>query len=131
MGSFSVHSGSGTAQTAAMPAVEDIRRLLERGEIATLFTRDELEECGGDAARLSSSLVHIPTYVSNRERLPDEVIDVVAKNKMVYNFISENYPETLRRKETAAEKVRTLKCSIRKRNVKISIDQSLMNCTSC
>ena len=112
MGSFSVHSGSGSggggcgaAAPTTMPAVEDIRKLLERGEIATLFTREELEECGGDAARLSSSLVHIPTYVSNRERLPDEVIDVVAKNKMVYNFISENYPETLRPKEAAAEKV--------------------------
>ena len=114
MGSFSVHSGSGSgggcgaAAPTTMPAVEDIRKLLERGQIATLFTREELEECGGGdaaAARLSSSLVHIPTYVSNRERLPDEVIDVVAKNKMVYNFISENYPETLRPKEAAAEKV--------------------------
>ena len=99
MGSFSTHSG-----TATMPAVEDIRKLLERGEIATLFTREELEECD---ARLSSSLVNIPTYINNRERLPDEVIDVVVKNKMVYNFISQNYPETLRPMDTT-EKVKTL-----------------------
>ena len=58
-------------------------------------------------SRLSSSLVNIPTYINNRERLPDEVIDVVVKNKMVYNFISENYPETLRPKDNA-EKVSQL-----------------------
>ena len=90
-----------------MPAVENIRKLLERGEIATLFTREELEECD---ARLSSSLVNIPTYINNKERLPDEVIDVVVKNKMVYNFISENYPETLRPKENVEKVPLLLSC---------------------
>ena len=65
LGSFSAHGG-GIAPT--MPAVEEIRSLLERGEIATLFSRGgELEEC--DAARLSSSLVNIPTYINNRDRV--------------------------------------------------------------
>ena len=59
-------------------------------------------------ARLSSSLLNIPTYINNKERIPDEVMDVVVKNKMVYKFISENYPETLRPKEIA-EKVLGLK----------------------
>ncbi len=57
-----------------------MKKLLESGDIGALFTQEELEEC----PRLSSSLVNIPTYVQTGERLPEEVIDALARNQDAY-----------------------------------------------
>ncbi len=66
-----------------MPEIGELRELLERGnaaDLAALFSREELEEC----PRLSSSLVDLPTYASKGERLPEDVIDALAKNQEAY-----------------------------------------------
>ena len=43
---------------SSMPEVDELRTILESGDITGLFSSDELSEC----PRLSSSLVNIPTY---------------------------------------------------------------------
>jgi hypothetical protein len=46
-----------------MPEVEELRSLLEKGDISILFSQEELGNC----PRLSSSLVTLPTYVTSDE----------------------------------------------------------------
>uniref|UniRef100_A0A6P7GCK0 Uncharacterized protein LOC114340510 n=1 Tax=Diabrotica virgifera virgifera TaxID=50390 RepID=A0A6P7GCK0_DIAVI len=45
--------------------------------------------------RLSSSLVNLPTYVRNGEKVPLEVLELLARNKTVNNVLAANYPNFL------------------------------------
>lgn len=45
-----------------MPEIEELRSLLEKGDISTLFSQDEPKDC----PRLSSSLVTLPTYITSQ-----------------------------------------------------------------
>ncbi|EFA08184.1 monocarboxylate transporter 12 [Tribolium castaneum] len=45
--------------------------------------------------RLSSSLVNLPTYVRNGEKVPIEVIELLSQHKNVYNVLLANYPNLL------------------------------------
>lgn len=45
--------------------------------------------------RLCSSLVNLPTYVENGEKVPIEVIELLASHKNVYNVLKQNYPGLL------------------------------------
>lgn len=45
--------------------------------------------------RLSSSLVNLPTYVRNGEKVPIEVIELLSQHKHVYNVLLANYPSLL------------------------------------
>lgn len=45
--------------------------------------------------RLSSSLVHLPTYIRNDEKVPLEVLELLARNKAVNNVLTTNYPNLL------------------------------------
>jgi hypothetical protein len=53
-----------------MPEVEELRSLLEKGDISILFSQEELGNC----PRLSSSLVTLPTYVTSDEVRQSESI---------------------------------------------------------
>ena len=66
-----------------MPDISELKAILESGNIVSLFSQEELADC----PRLSSSLVNIPTYVSNGEKLPEEVINALARNKEAYQII--------------------------------------------
>lgn len=45
--------------------------------------------------RLFSSLVNLPTYVRNGEKVPVEVLELLSTNKNVYNVLLQNYPRLL------------------------------------
>lgn len=45
--------------------------------------------------RLCSSLVNLPTYVRNGEKVPVEVLELLATHKNVYNVLLANYPNLL------------------------------------
>ncbi|XP_029178947.1 uncharacterized protein LOC114946561 [Nylanderia fulva] len=51
------------------------------------------EEEGGE--KLFSSLVSLPTFVKNREKVPLEVLELLSANKAVYNVLLQNYPSLL------------------------------------
>ncbi|KAK9883265.1 hypothetical protein WA026_001450 [Henosepilachna vigintioctopunctata] len=59
-----------------------------------------MEATEGDAVDTSefrpcSSLVNLPTYVKNGEKVPIEVIELLASHKNVYNVLLQNYPSLL------------------------------------
>ena len=83
-GSASSHSHS----TAAMPDLEELKAILETGDVTALFSQEDLEEC----PRLSASLIDLPTYVSNGEKLPDDVVNALSKNKQACRILLQNYP---------------------------------------
>ena len=83
---------SGSAGNNSMPELTEIKDLLENGDVRALFSKEELKDY---CPRLSSSLVNIPTYISNGERLPEEVILALSKNQTAYKLVVDNYPEAL------------------------------------
>jgi hypothetical protein len=56
-------SSAAVTTSAGMPEVEELRSLLEKGDISILFSQQELNDC----PRLSSSLVNLPTYITSEE----------------------------------------------------------------
>ncbi|KAL3273689.1 hypothetical protein HHI36_015119 [Cryptolaemus montrouzieri] len=75
---FSVSNSTNTA-SALQPILE----------VAETETDDNIE------SRLCSSLVNLPTYVKNGEKVPIEVIELLASHKNVYNVLIQNYPSLL------------------------------------
>ncbi|RZC37944.1 monocarboxylate transporter 13 [Asbolus verrucosus] len=76
--SFSVSNSTNTA-SVLQPIVET--------------NDDSIEQSNPD--RLSSSLVNLPTYVRNGEKVPIEVIELLSQHKNVYNVLLANYPSLL------------------------------------
>lgn len=74
-----------------MPEVNELRNILETGDITALFSQEELREC----PRLSSSLVNLPTYLHCNEALPDEVMRALSKNKAAHRLILEHFPHSM------------------------------------
>lgn len=76
--SFSVSNSTNTA-SVLQPIIESQKE----------EESDELPD------RLCSSLVNLPTYVRNGEKVPIEVIELLATHKNVYNVLMTNYPNLL------------------------------------
>lgn len=79
---FSVSNSTNTA-SALQPIVESN----ENGET------DEDKQTEQD--RMSSSLVNLPTFVRNGEKVPIEVLELLSTHKNVYNVLLQNYPSLL------------------------------------
>lgn len=63
-----------------------------------MFEKERDKMDGGQSevdGRLCSSLVNLPTYVKNGEKVPIEVIELLATHKHVYNMLMANYPNLL------------------------------------
>lgn len=83
-------SSRSLASTAGtMPEIEQLRIALQSGEV-NFFVKEETEE-----PRLASSLITIPTYIKNASRLPDEVLALLASNHHHYDYVEDNFPESL------------------------------------
>lgn len=76
--SFSVSNSTNTASV--------LQPILEAQE-------DDIEASSKD--RLSASLVNLPTYVRNGEKVPIEVLELLSQHKNVYNVLLANYPNLL------------------------------------
>ncbi|XP_018570450.1 monocarboxylate transporter 12 [Anoplophora glabripennis] len=76
--SFSVSNSTNTA-SVLQPIMESHKE-------------DETEELSD---RLCSSLVNLPTYLKNGEKIPLEVLELLATHKNVYNMLLVNYPSLL------------------------------------
>ncbi|XP_011873575.1 PREDICTED: uncharacterized protein LOC105565193 [Vollenhovia emeryi] len=61
--------------------------------IENLRPQDGCDEGSGE--KLFSSLVNLPTFVKNGERVPLEVLELLSTNKTVYNVLLQNYPSLL------------------------------------
>ncbi|XP_011139714.2 uncharacterized protein LOC105183359 [Harpegnathos saltator] len=49
----------------------------------------------GDGEKLFSSLVSLPTFVKNGEKVPLEVLELLSTRKNIYNVLLQNYPSLL------------------------------------
>ncbi|XP_039290550.1 uncharacterized protein LOC111047355 [Nilaparvata lugens] len=110
-GSVNSAPGGGAQQLpASVPSVDELRRLLQRPSFAspTDSTTDDAvlggggagkgqdEDCdGGGTQRMCSSLVHLPTFVRNGERVPLEVLEKLALQRQLYALLLHNYPSLL------------------------------------
>lgn len=61
--------------------------------IAEVQTEEEFDNI--QHVRLCTSLVNLPTYVRNGEKVPVEVLELLANHKNVYNVLLANYPNLL------------------------------------
>ena len=77
---------------SSMPEVDELRTILESGDITALFSPEELSEC---QARLSSSLVNLPTFLHCNEPLPDEVINAFSRNEAAHSLILRHFPNSI------------------------------------
>ena len=80
---------SGMSATGTMPEIEELRKALESGDVSWLLN-EETEQ-----PRLDSSLITLPTYIKNASKLPQEVLNLLANNQQTYDYIQENFPDSL------------------------------------
>lgn len=55
----------------------------------------EVNKDDTNSDRLCTSLVNLPTYVKNGEKVPIEVLELLSTHKNVYNVLMQNYPNLL------------------------------------
>ncbi|XP_023246742.1 uncharacterized protein LOC106643525 [Copidosoma floridanum] len=80
--SFSASSSANTAQTLHGGGCPD------GGPVEEVGARE-------DADKLFSSLVSLPTFVKNGERVPLEVLELLSAKRSVYNVLVQNYPSLM------------------------------------
>lgn len=102
-------SGRSTGLESDFPGVEEIRTMLKSGEtpeyiltaLATYMKNDTAPVGGvladGDEKPLTPfhSVVNLPTFIRQSEKVPLEVLESLSSNKKVFNVILENYPSLL------------------------------------
>lgn len=83
--------GSKGSDQPCMPEIEELRALLETGGVA------EWLENGNENMnpRLACSLLNIPTYIKNPSQVPEEVLLLLATNRQTYDYILDNFPNSL------------------------------------
>lgn len=87
--SFSASSSANTAQTVH----GDPKRASASANAMIIEGLRLQEEQNGD--KLFSSLVSLPTFVKNGEKVPLEVLELLSTRKNVYNVLLQNYPNLL------------------------------------
>lgn len=103
----SLSSRSVGAESEILSA-EELKSLLKSGKspqyiLDTLATTiaeaqklDETTKMNTDQAnKRMHSVLHLPTFVQQNEKVPQEVIEKLMSNKNMYNIIVENYPSLL------------------------------------
>lgn len=96
--SFSALSNQQQTPTSC-PSVDEIRRLLQQPSFMSP-TESTNEECQSPedkeaANRLCSSLVNLPTFVRNGEKVPLEVLEKLTTHRQLYTLLMQNYPSLL------------------------------------
>ncbi|KAI5723202.1 hypothetical protein M8J76_002853 [Diaphorina citri] len=78
-----------------MPDIEVLKEMLESGVTPDFIETSVATELNAETCKFSS-VINIPTYIRNNEKLPLEVIDKLSKNIRLYNLIYDNYPKLLK-----------------------------------
>lgn len=81
---FSVSNSTNTAATAVQANHQSGENQVEENDVE--------QQCDD---RLFSSLVNLPTFVRNGEKVPMEVLELLSTHKNVYNVLVQNYPGLL------------------------------------
>ncbi|XP_011301358.1 uncharacterized protein [Fopius arisanus] len=86
--------------TEDFPGVEELRRLLKSGKapeylLQSLRTSTEVPAANQQPGVGFRSVVNLPTFVKQSEKVPLEVLESLSGNSRLYNVILENYPSLL------------------------------------
>ncbi|XP_051161541.1 uncharacterized protein LOC127281719 isoform X2 [Leptopilina boulardi] len=82
------------------PGVEELRKLLKSGKtpeylLQSLRTSTETPTTVDGGGTSFRSVVNLPTFVRQSEKVPLEVLESLSSNSRLYNVILENYPSLL------------------------------------
>ncbi|XP_013146883.1 PREDICTED: monocarboxylate transporter 14-like [Papilio polytes] len=114
--SVSAKSGGGES---VYPGVEELKILMKSGEtpeyilttlVASIAQSESLEAATKMNADLSqqnkvSSVINLPTFLRQSEKVPAEVLDQLVANKRLYNIILTNYPSLLALRSNSEQKL--------------------------
>ncbi|GBP56160.1 Monocarboxylate transporter 14 [Eumeta japonica] len=108
-------SGKSGGGESIYPGIEELRQLMKSGEppdyiltqlAASIKKAENLESTTKLNANLKSkgnSLVQLPTFLKQREKVPIEVLENLISNKRLYNIILVNYPSLLNNFRSSSE----------------------------
>ncbi|KAI4480781.1 hypothetical protein M0804_009878 [Polistes exclamans] len=91
--SFSASSSANT--TTQTPHGETKRSFASANAMIIENFRSQEEEGDNNDDKLFSSLVSLPTFVKNGEKVPLETLELLSNRKNVYNVLLQNYPNLL------------------------------------
>ncbi|KAK9508620.1 hypothetical protein O3M35_006141 [Rhynocoris fuscipes] len=77
------------------PSVDELKKLLQKPAIPTSDTGISEEDYDEETKRLFSSLVNLPTFIRNGEKVPLEVLEMLSAHKHLYHVLQHNYPSLL------------------------------------
>ncbi|KAG7302535.1 hypothetical protein JYU34_012453 [Plutella xylostella] len=112
--SVSVSNRSGDGESI-YPGMEELRQLMKSGQppdyiltqlAASIKNAENLESTTLMNANMKSkgnSLVHLPTFLKQSEKVPIEVLEGLVSNKRLYNIILVNYPSLLNNCRSTSE----------------------------
>lgn len=113
--SISAKSGGGES---VYPGVEELKTLMKSGEtpeyilttlVSSIAQAEDLEAATKMNADMSqqkvSSVINLPTFFRESEKVPAEVLDQVMSNKRFYNIILQNYPSLLALRSSSEQKL--------------------------
>ncbi|CAL4105294.1 unnamed protein product, partial [Meganyctiphanes norvegica] len=88
--------GRGTSMGGTIPTINELRQLVKSGDICALLSPDDIPH---DSIPNSSSLILLPTYVSQSQQLPSDFLPWLSGSSKVnaYELVSQMYPHLLSR----------------------------------
>ncbi|XP_069172905.1 uncharacterized protein [Procambarus clarkii] len=84
--------GRGGSEGTGLPSLEELRRLVQSGDVAALLSPDDGPS---ETLRGSASLVLLPTFLSRSQALPPDVIPCLSSRTNAYEVVSHMYPHLL------------------------------------
>ncbi|XP_063825156.1 monocarboxylate transporter 14-like [Ostrinia nubilalis] len=112
--SISAKSGGGES---VYPGMEELKTLMKSGEtpeyiltalVASIAEAEDLEtatKMNADMSHKVNSVINLPTFLRNSEKVPAEVLDQLTSNKRLYNIILQNYPSLLALRSNSEQKL--------------------------
>ncbi|CAH0750630.1 unnamed protein product [Diatraea saccharalis] len=115
--SISAKSGGGES-VSVYPGAEELKTLMKSGEtpeyiltalVASIAEAEDLEAATKQNAEIAkyknSSVINLPTFLKQSEKVPVEVLDQLTSNKRLYNIILQNYPSLLALRSNSEQKL--------------------------
>ena len=94
--SINFHGSRKLSTPLKRPEIEELKlKLFEGRDLTTVYSKDDI----ADYAYFTSSLCHLPTWISNaaetEEHIPADFLNVLSKNEKACDMIKENFPDSL------------------------------------
>ncbi|XP_047994880.1 uncharacterized protein LOC125233069 [Leguminivora glycinivorella] len=117
--SISAKSAKSGGGESVYPGAEELKSLMKSGEtpeyiltalVASIAEAEQVEATTKMNADLSaankvSSVINLPTFLRQSEKVPVEVLDLLSTNKRLYNIILQNYPSLLALRSNSEQKL--------------------------